>query len=81
MGTPGVTVPRGWTWTHLARVDHGRWVVLEPSQEASAFDGLSVDDVARELGVPPGTVRARLSRGRAALAALIGSTDLEVSRD
>ena len=30
---------------------------------------LSIDDVARELGVPPGTVKARLSRGRAAMAA------------
>jgi RNA polymerase sigma-70 factor (ECF subfamily) len=32
---------------------------------------LSVHDVAREVGVPEGTVKARLSRGRAALAALL----------
>jgi RNA polymerase sigma-70 factor (ECF subfamily) len=41
--------------------------------------GIPVDDVARELGVPVGTVKARLSRGRTALAALIGPVDLEVS--
>ncbi len=29
---------------------------------------LSVEDIARQLGVPTGTVKARLSRGRAALA-------------
>ena len=28
---------------------------------------LSVDQVAAEVGVPPGTIKARLSRGRAAL--------------
>lgn len=33
---------------------------------------LSVDDIARQLGVPAGTVKARLSRGRAALAADLG---------
>jgi RNA polymerase sigma-70 factor (ECF subfamily) len=33
---------------------------------------LSVADVAAELGVPEGTVKARLSRGRAALLALLG---------
>ena len=33
---------------------------------------LSVADVARETDVPEGTVKARLSRGRAALAALLG---------
>jgi RNA polymerase sigma-70 factor (ECF subfamily) len=32
---------------------------------------LSVQDVAREVGVPEGTIKARLSRGRAALAALL----------
>ncbi|HCB05780.1 MAG TPA: SigE family RNA polymerase sigma factor [Nocardioides bacterium] len=38
---------------------------------------LSVHDVARETGVPEGTVKARLSRGRAALAALLAvPTDL-----
>ena len=33
---------------------------------------LPVVDVARETGVPEGTVKARLSRGRAALATLLG---------
>lgn len=32
------------------------------------FADLPVDEIARELGVPSGTVKARLSRGRAALA-------------
>lgn len=32
---------------------------------------LPVQDVARELGVPEGTVKARLSRGRAALATIL----------
>ena len=32
---------------------------------------LSVQEVAREVGVPEGTVKARLSRGRTALAALL----------
>jgi RNA polymerase sigma-70 factor (ECF subfamily) len=32
---------------------------------------LSVADVAREVGVPEGTVKARLARGRAALAQLL----------
>ncbi len=33
---------------------------------------LSVDEIAAQLGVPSGTVKARLSRGRAALAADLG---------
>ena len=33
--------------------------------------GLSVDEVAAETGAPSGTVKARLSRGRAALALLL----------
>lgn len=40
---------------------------------------LSVAAVAAELGVPEGTVKARLSRGRAALALLL-TDDLEASR-
>lgn len=40
---------------------------------------LSVADVAAETGVPVGTVKARLSRGRAALAQLL-TDDREVSR-
>lgn len=37
--------------------------------------GLSVEEVAREMSVPSGTVKARLSRGRAALAALLRESD------
>lgn len=35
------------------------------------LSGMSVDDVAREVGAPSGTVKARLARGRAALAELL----------
>lgn len=38
---------------------------------------LSVSEVARELDVPEGTVKARLSRGRAALAVLLADADIE----
>ena len=42
--------------------------------------GLSVAEVAHETGVPEGTVKARLSRGRAALAELLSDSTLaEVS--
>jgi RNA polymerase sigma-70 factor (ECF subfamily) len=37
--------------------------------------GLPVAEVAAEIGVPQGTVKARLSRGRRALAGLIGITE------
>lgn len=36
-----------------------------------------IEQVARELGVPEGTVKARLSRGRAALAALLDDSRLQ----
>jgi RNA polymerase sigma-70 factor (ECF subfamily) len=36
---------------------------------------LSVEAVAREVGAPEGTVKARLSRGRTALATLLAPTD------
>jgi RNA polymerase sigma-70 factor (ECF subfamily) len=41
---------------------------------------LTVAEVARELEVPEGTIKARLSRGRAALAELLRD-DLETCRD
>jgi RNA polymerase sigma-70 factor (ECF subfamily) len=44
--------------------------------------GLSVSEIAAETGVPVGTVKSRLSRGRAALGAALGSeylTEGEVS--
>jgi RNA polymerase sigma-70 factor (ECF subfamily) len=34
--------------------------------------GLSLAEIASDTGVPVGTVKARLSRGRTALAALLG---------
>ncbi|MEV2237047.1 SigE family RNA polymerase sigma factor [Micromonospora sp. NPDC049891] len=39
--------------------------------------GMPVADVARETGAPVGTVKARLARGRAALAGLLAVSDLE----
>lgn len=36
------------------------------------FVGLSVDEVAASVGAPSGTIKARLSRGRAALAGRLG---------
>ena len=36
---------------------------------------LSVSDIADEVNAPVGTVKARLSRGRAALALLLGDTE------
>jgi RNA polymerase sigma-70 factor (ECF subfamily) len=41
--------------------------------------GMSVAEVARETGVPEGTVKARLARGRRALAALLGLDEPEDS--
>ena len=49
--------------------DQGRAIVLHHLCD------LSVEDVAREVGAPAGTVKARLSRGRAALTALLDPTD------
>ena len=41
---------------------------------------LSVAEVAAEVGAPTGTVKARLSRGRAALALLLADETLEEDR-
>ena len=43
--------------------------------------GLSVEEVAAETGAPTGTVKARLSRGRAALALLLADDPEGASRD
>ena len=42
--------------------------------------GLSIDEIARQTGAPTGTIKARLSRGRAALATLLAPEAPEVSR-
>jgi RNA polymerase sigma-70 factor (ECF subfamily) len=41
------------------------------------LSGLSVSEISREAGVPVGTVKARLSRGRRALAAHLGESGPE----
>ncbi|MBM7492473.1 RNA polymerase sigma-70 factor (ECF subfamily) [Micromonospora luteifusca] len=43
--------------------------------------GMPVADVARETAAPVGTVKARLSRGRVALAGLLAVSDLEEATD
>ncbi|MGK5442183.1 RNA polymerase sigma factor [Micromonospora sp. URMC 105] len=43
--------------------------------------GMPVAEVARETDAPVGTVKARLSRGRAALARLLAVVDLEETAD
>ncbi|MFJ8576967.1 SigE family RNA polymerase sigma factor [Micromonospora sp. NPDC093277] len=43
--------------------------------------GMPVAEVARETAAPVGTVKARLSRGRAALAGLLAVVDLEEATD
>ncbi|GAA4113545.1 SigE family RNA polymerase sigma factor [Nocardioides fonticola] len=55
----------------LARIspDQRRAIVLHHLAD------LSVEEVAREVGAPVGTVKARLSRGRTALAALLAASD------
>jgi RNA polymerase sigma-70 factor (ECF subfamily) len=39
------------------------------------FVGMSVDEVATTLGKPSGTIKARLSRGRTALAGVLGTDE------
>lgn len=43
--------------------------------------GMPVAEVARQTAAPVGTVKARLSRGRAALAGLLAVSDLEEAAD
>ncbi|MEU6073084.1 SigE family RNA polymerase sigma factor [Micromonospora sp. NPDC047074] len=43
--------------------------------------GMPVAEVARQTAAPVGTVKARLSRGRAALAGLLAVSDLEEATD
>lgn len=58
------------------RVDVARALAMLPAQQRHAVVlhhllGLPVEQIASELGVPAGTVKSRLSRGRAALAPLL----------
>jgi RNA polymerase sigma-70 factor (ECF subfamily) len=39
------------------------------------LSGLSIDEIAGQVHSPPGTVKARLSRGRAALAQQLGDRE------
>jgi len=39
--------------------------------------GMSYEDISATLGIPPGTVRSRIARGRAALADHLGAPDRE----
>jgi RNA polymerase sigma-70 factor (ECF subfamily) len=41
---------------------------------------LSIDEIAQELGAPTGTIKARLARGRKALAPLVAEFDDEPRR-
>jgi RNA polymerase sigma-70 factor, ECF subfamily len=43
--------------------------------------GRSVDEIGRQLGVPSGTVKARLARGRTALARRLGNDFYPVHRE
>lgn len=69
----GATVTAAPSETHVALVSALRQL---PENQRRALvlhhiADLPVQEVARELGAPEGTVKARLSRGRAALAALL----------
>jgi RNA polymerase sigma-70 factor, ECF subfamily len=43
--------------------------------------GRSVEEISRQLGVPSGTVKARLARGRTALARRLGTDFYPVHRE
>jgi len=65
---------------HVALVDALRRLPVEQRRALVLyhFADLSVEQVAAEAGVPAGTVKARLSRGRAVLARLLAEPVLEV---
>ena len=71
MGAPTQAAPP--SETHVALVAALKQLPA-PQRQALVLHhiaDLPVHDVAREVGVPEGTIKARLSRGRAALAALL----------
>ena len=70
--------PEAWVRTTAYRLAVSRWRRTtrgrRPADRALVLHHLAdlpVHQVAREVGVPEGTIKARLSRGRAALAALL----------
>ena len=74
VGPPIVSPPSG--PDHIALVEALR-TLPEPQRRALVLHhlcDLPVRDVAREVGAPEGTVKARLSRGRAALALVLADT-------
>lgn len=78
-GGPGVVPPPG---TETVEVVRALRQLPEEQRVVIALYhlvGLPVVEVARELGVPVGTVKARLSRGRSALAGLLAEPELEVT--
>ena len=75
MGAPTEAAPPG--EAHVALVAALRQLP-EAQRQALVLHhiaDLPVHDVAREVGVPEGTIKARLSRGRAALAALLADEE------
>src|SRR5689334_15534971 len=75
--------------THAAPADESRVALMAalqqlPDKQRQALVlhhlvDLPVQDVAREVGVPEGTIKARLSRGRAALATLLAPVSTEAT--
>jgi len=65
---------------HVARERIARALSKLPRRERDplllhVLQGMKYDDIARALDVPVGTVRSRISRGRARIAAKIGEGD------
>ena len=68
---------------HVALVTALR-AISAPQREAIVLHhlvGMSVDEIAEQTSTPSGTIKARLSRGRAALAVLLAPDTPDVHRD
>lgn len=79
-GPPTITQPTDLETDHVALIDALR-TLPQSQREAIAlhhFMDLSVAEIASTLNVPDGTVKARLSRGRAALAERLRESSEEV---